>query len=365
MQLLGRYIEEHGSGESYGVVFSDAKEAWYLESAGGHLWLAQRLPDDAVFVSANQGRLQVGRRGLGACAAGLATLGAPLQGRSMQLLSPMAPLCPAPQEVDLEDKQNVLHSPGLEEFAAREGLWDPAQGGVPVLRCACRACRPALVVDAPPARRALQHAARACGAPLPCCAGPFNWLAAFMEDSEQDAVYNYPRVAWLQSELSCRGAPGPCTGEHGLRLRPRPLPCAGLYVQPTSPDQGPFFPVFQPPARPLNLTDVMAGLRQHYQGWAGVPMRAGRRAHGMQSGCYCRAASDGSGTAGRQGGRGTAASNRAWQGARSAPPASLRPGLLPASNRHAPPAPCPCGAALKTTPTPLLSPLKTGGPRPC
>lgn len=39
-----------------------------------------------------------------------------------------------------------------------------------------------------------------------------------------------------------------------------------MYVQPTSPSQGPFFPVFQQPARPLSLADVMEGLRQHYNG---------------------------------------------------------------------------------------------------
>lgn len=31
----------------------------YLENAAGHHWLAQRIPDDRFFVSANQGRFQV------------------------------------------------------------------------------------------------------------------------------------------------------------------------------------------------------------------------------------------------------------------------------------------------------------------
>ena len=31
----------------------------YLENAAGHHWLAQRIPDDKFFVSANQGRFQV------------------------------------------------------------------------------------------------------------------------------------------------------------------------------------------------------------------------------------------------------------------------------------------------------------------
>lgn len=34
--------------------------ARYLETASGHHWLAQRVPVDSFFVSANQGRFQVG-----------------------------------------------------------------------------------------------------------------------------------------------------------------------------------------------------------------------------------------------------------------------------------------------------------------
>lgn len=57
--LLGQIIEKYGSGEGFGVAFADKHEAWYLENAGGHTWVAVRIPDDKYFVSANQGRIGV------------------------------------------------------------------------------------------------------------------------------------------------------------------------------------------------------------------------------------------------------------------------------------------------------------------
>lgn len=62
----------------------------YLESAGGHRWLAQRIPDRALFASANQARFQV---------------------------------------VNLKDFRNVLHSPGLVEWAEASGLWKVTTDG--------------------------------------------------------------------------------------------------------------------------------------------------------------------------------------------------------------------------------------------
>ena len=56
--LLGQYIEEYGAGEGFGVAISDEHEVWYLETASGHHWLAQRVPDVTYFVSGNQGRFQ-------------------------------------------------------------------------------------------------------------------------------------------------------------------------------------------------------------------------------------------------------------------------------------------------------------------
>lgn len=90
VELLGKIIESYGSGEGFGVVFADKHEAWYLENAGGHQWLAVRIPDDAYFVSANQSRLGT---------------------------------------VDLTDSKNYLASPNLIEFAIDKGLYNPKTDG--------------------------------------------------------------------------------------------------------------------------------------------------------------------------------------------------------------------------------------------
>ncbi len=119
-QLLGRMIEQMGAGEGFGVAFSDRNEVWYLETASGHHWLAQRIPDQAVFVSANQGRFQ---------------------------------------QVNLNDPMQVLASPGLLDFAVKNGLYDPAQG-------------------------------------------PFNFFTCCISDTPHDHTYNYPRVRELQRFFS-------------------------------------------------------------------------------------------------------------------------------------------------------------------
>ena len=90
VEMLGKIIETTGSGEGFGVVFVDSKEAWYLENAGGHQWLAVRVPDNAYFVSGNQSRLG---------------------------------------EVDLKDSKNYLASPNLITFAEQNGLYNPKTDG--------------------------------------------------------------------------------------------------------------------------------------------------------------------------------------------------------------------------------------------
>lgn len=89
VEMLGKIIENVGSGEGFGVAFVDKNEAWYLENAGGHQWLAVRLPDDGYFVSANQSRLG---------------------------------------EVNLTDSDNYLSSPNLIKFAETNGLFNPKDG---------------------------------------------------------------------------------------------------------------------------------------------------------------------------------------------------------------------------------------------
>ena len=51
---LGQLLEQYGTYESNGVAFNDEKEIWWLETIGGHHWMAKRVPDDAVVVMPNQ-----------------------------------------------------------------------------------------------------------------------------------------------------------------------------------------------------------------------------------------------------------------------------------------------------------------------
>lgn len=53
VQRLGQLIEKYGTGETNGIAFSDQDEVWYLETAGGHNWVAQRLPDDCYAICPN------------------------------------------------------------------------------------------------------------------------------------------------------------------------------------------------------------------------------------------------------------------------------------------------------------------------
>lgn len=83
VELLGKIIETQGAGEGFGIAFADKHEAWYLENAGGHRWVAVRIPDDMYFVSANQGRFR---------------------------------------DIDLTDTKNVMGSKDLVDFAVKSGL---------------------------------------------------------------------------------------------------------------------------------------------------------------------------------------------------------------------------------------------------
>lgn len=88
--MLGKIIETSGSAEGFGVAFVDKDEAWYLENAGGHQWLAVKIPDDVYFVSANQSRLG---------------------------------------KVNLSDSKNYLSSPQLISFAEKNGLYNAKNDG--------------------------------------------------------------------------------------------------------------------------------------------------------------------------------------------------------------------------------------------
>lgn len=52
--LLGSYLEKYGTYEMNGIAFSDTDEIWWLETVGGHHWIAARVPDDCYVVMPNQ-----------------------------------------------------------------------------------------------------------------------------------------------------------------------------------------------------------------------------------------------------------------------------------------------------------------------
>ena len=51
---LGGLLEEFGTYEPNGIAFSDANEIWWLETVGGHHWIARRVPDDRYVTMPNQ-----------------------------------------------------------------------------------------------------------------------------------------------------------------------------------------------------------------------------------------------------------------------------------------------------------------------
>lgn len=50
----GALLEQYGTYEPNGMAFADAGEVWWLETIGGHHWIARRVPDDAYVVMPNQ-----------------------------------------------------------------------------------------------------------------------------------------------------------------------------------------------------------------------------------------------------------------------------------------------------------------------
>ena len=51
---LGALLERYGTYEMNGIAFSDVDEIWWLETVGGHHWIAKRVPDDAYVTMPNQ-----------------------------------------------------------------------------------------------------------------------------------------------------------------------------------------------------------------------------------------------------------------------------------------------------------------------
>ena len=81
---FGEIIKKYGAGESDGILFADPDEAWYFEIGTAHTWVAQRIPDDCYAVAANELAIQ---------------------------------------EIDFNDPDNFITSPGLREFVQKHDLW--------------------------------------------------------------------------------------------------------------------------------------------------------------------------------------------------------------------------------------------------
>ena len=54
VKRLGSLLEQYGTYEMNGIAFQDQDEIWWLETIGGHHWMARRVPDEAYVVMPNQ-----------------------------------------------------------------------------------------------------------------------------------------------------------------------------------------------------------------------------------------------------------------------------------------------------------------------
>lgn len=59
VERTGKLLEKYGTYEHNGIAFSDVDEVWFLETVGGHHWIAQRVPDDSYATIPNQLGIQV------------------------------------------------------------------------------------------------------------------------------------------------------------------------------------------------------------------------------------------------------------------------------------------------------------------
>ena len=50
----GALLEQYGTYEMNGIAFADVNEIWWMETFGGHHWIARRVPDDRYVVMPNQ-----------------------------------------------------------------------------------------------------------------------------------------------------------------------------------------------------------------------------------------------------------------------------------------------------------------------
>ena len=51
---LAELLEKYGTYESNGIAFNDDREIWWMETIGGHHWMARKVPEDRVVLMPNQ-----------------------------------------------------------------------------------------------------------------------------------------------------------------------------------------------------------------------------------------------------------------------------------------------------------------------
>jgi len=91
VNIAGNLIEQFGySSSGRSLIIADAQEAWVMSIARGKHWIAQRCPDDEVVLLPN-----------------------------LHVIGP---------EADLNDKDNVLASPDIIEYAEKRGWYGPKSG---------------------------------------------------------------------------------------------------------------------------------------------------------------------------------------------------------------------------------------------
>ena len=54
VERLASLLEKYGTYESNGIAFNDENEIWWMETIGGHHWIATRVPDEVAVVNPNQ-----------------------------------------------------------------------------------------------------------------------------------------------------------------------------------------------------------------------------------------------------------------------------------------------------------------------
>ncbi len=54
VRRMGALLEQYGTYEMNGMAFQDRDEIWWLETIGGHHWMARRVPDEAYVMMPNQ-----------------------------------------------------------------------------------------------------------------------------------------------------------------------------------------------------------------------------------------------------------------------------------------------------------------------